>query len=136
MSGSSLEQDIAQLEQELQAKRQELQGGAAEQEPGDREVMHHAVGEKIKQHLPTYQSATPPASGSSPSDDTPAWQNPAIASQVQTLVDTAFSKGLDDAIRDAIKTQNPAVIDAFHDVLRDQLLDELVRRGKLPVAER
>ena len=50
---------------------------------------------------------------------------------VQNLVNTAFTKSLKDAADDARKTNNAALIDAFHDALVDQLYDHLVERGKL-----
>lgn len=124
----SLEQEIAQLEQQLTAKRQALEeeGGTPEAMPSDRELVHHAVGERIQQQAPAYQPApVPSATG------TPSWQDPAIAQQVQSLVNVAFAGSLDDAIARAINTHNAAIIDAFHDILRDQLYDELVKRGKL-----
>jgi hypothetical protein len=53
---------------------------------------------------------------------------------VQALVNTAFAESLDKAIGEAVKSHNPAIIDAFHDLLRDQLLDELLKRGKIQAA--
>lgn len=128
----SLEQEITQLEEQLAKKRRALEtaGTPAEQMPSHQEMVHEAVGEKIKEKAPTYQPA--PTPGPTPSGSGGAsWQDPVIAQQVQTLVNVAFTKGLDDAIGEAVKTGNHAIIDAFHDLLRDQLLDELVSRGKL-----
>lgn len=124
---SQLEQQIADLERELAAKRQELGTGSPEQVPSDRELVHRHVGEKIKQQVPTYQPTPAPSAA----DGTASWQDPAVAQQVQALVNTAFAKGIDDAISDAVKTGNAALIDAFHDLVRDRLVDELVSRGKL-----
>jgi len=123
-----VEQEIAQLEQQLAEKKRTLETeGGHEQVPTDRELLHEVVGERIQEKMPDYQPASTPA----PSDDSGTGIDPAIAQQVQTLVNTAFTGTLDEAIADAIKTQNPAIIDAFHDLLRDQLLDELIKRGKL-----
>lgn len=129
MPEGNIEAEIAKLEQQLAQKRQALETeGSHEQAPSDQELVHEAVGERIKEQQPSYQPAPTPA----PASDTGAsWQDPAIASQVQALVNTAFSDSLDKAIAEALKTHNPAIIDAFHDLLRDQLLGELVKRGKI-----
>lgn len=127
-----LEQEIQQLERQLAEKRQALEstGTPAEQMPSHEKMVHEMVGEKIKEQMPSYQPAPTPKPA--PSDSTGAsWQDPAIAQQVQSLVNIAFTKSLDEAIGEAVKTQNPAIIDAFHDLLRDQLIDELLSRGKL-----
>jgi hypothetical protein len=128
-----LEQQIADLERALAEKRQELGGASSEQAPTDQELVHQHVGEKIQQQMPSYQP-TPTPTSSDDSDDssdgTSSWQDPAIAQQVQALVTTAFAKSLDDAIGEAVKTGNAALIDAFHDLVRDRLISELVARGK------
>jgi hypothetical protein len=126
MENSQLEQQIASLEQELQSKRQELQGSDVEQMPTDQELVHQAVGEKIQQQMPSYQAPAVPSD-----DGASSWKDPAIAQQVQELVNVAFTKGIDDAITEALKSGNPALVDAFHDLMRDQLVEELVKRGKL-----
>ena len=127
-----LEQEITQLEEKLAEKRRALEtaGTPAEQMPSHQEMVHEAVGEKIKEKAPTYQPAPTPKPAPSGSGGA-SWQDPAIAQQVQSLVNIAFTKSLDEAIGEAVKTENHAIIDAFHDLLRDQLLDELVSRGKL-----
>lgn len=38
---------------------------------------------------------------------------------------------VEDAVAAAVRTGNPAIIDALHDVLTDKLHDELVNRNKL-----
>ncbi|HXV26601.1 MAG TPA: hypothetical protein VD862_01025 [Candidatus Paceibacterota bacterium] len=129
MENAQLEQQIADLEQELAAKRQALESGGTERMPSDEELVHRSVGEKIQQKMPSYQPAPQPSGG------TASWQDPAIAQQVQTLVNIAFSKGMDDAIAEAVKSGNAALIDAFHDLLRDQLVAELAKRGKFNPAE-
>ncbi len=50
--------------------------------------------------------------------------------QIQRLIDIAFNKGLADAIDEARKLNNPYIIDRFHDVLKDELHNALVERGK------
>jgi hypothetical protein len=57
--------------------------------------------------------------------------DPAIATEVQELVKTAFDKGVTAAIDQAQKLNNPAILDAFHDVLSDQLYATLLERKKL-----
>ena len=127
-----LEQEISQLEQKLAEKRRALEsaGTSVEQMPSPREMVHEEVGEKIKEQLPSFQPSPAPTQQTSGSDDV-SWKDPAIADQVQSLVNIAFTKSLDEAIGEAVKTRNAAIVDAFHDLLRDKLLGELVSRGKL-----
>lgn len=123
-----IQQQIADLERMLQAKRAELGGDTAA--PYEHGEVHEAVGERIKQQMPAYQPAPSPAPAASASGGTPSWQDPVIAQQVQDLVNIAFTQSLDAAIGAAVKTGSAALIDAFHDLLRDQLVGELIARGK------
>ena len=41
------------------------------------------------------------------------------------------TKHFQDTVKEVSKINNPALLDAFHDVLVDQLYDVLVERGKL-----
>ncbi|MEK7582454.1 MAG: hypothetical protein AAB452_01155, partial [Patescibacteria group bacterium] len=54
-----------------------------------------------------------------------------MGSRVQSLVAIAFNQSLKHAITQAVKTNNAALIDAFHDALVDDLYDELVARKKV-----
>lgn len=117
---SQIEQEIAQIEQQLAEKREVLK----------RETLHEVVRQKIA-NAPAPQTATPaPApspSTSSPSSAVP----PELHQKVQALVNVAFTKSIDDAIKEAKATNNAALIDAFHDLLVDELYNHLVERGKL-----
>ncbi len=138
---NSLEQEIAQIEQDLTSKREALerqkQTGAIPEMPHEKETLREIVGEKI---------APPPAGGPAPSAPTapsvgvptgsvgvepPSYMSEELKGKVQELVNTAFSKTIDDAIKQARATNNAALIDAFHDALVDELYNYLVERGKL-----
>lgn len=108
------------------------QEGSAEALP-EKEVLHSVVGEKIQQHISTsgQQPAPTPASAAPTTDGQPSYLDPQLQPQVQQLVDIAFTKTLAEAIQAAVKTNNAALIDAFHDVLVDQLYEELLARQKL-----
>lgn len=114
---NEMEKQVAALEQQLPA-------------PYERADVHAAVGEQIKQVLPSYQSAAPSAGGG----DVPSYQDPALASTVQDLVNVAFTQSLQEAIAKAVDSKNPALIDALHDVLADQLHQELLNRKKIEPA--
>lgn len=81
--------------------------------------------------MPSYQTAGPvrPTNTSVSS-----WQDPVLAGPVQGLVNVAFTQSLQKAIAEAVKTGNAALIDAFHDLLVDQLHQELLNRQKLKPA--
>ena len=50
---------------------------------------------------------------------------------MQALVSVAFSKSLAEAVQLLAEENNPALNDAFHDVLTDQFYEELLKQGKL-----
>ena len=54
-----------------------------------------------------------------------------VKNQVKVLSDIAFEKGLDAAIEEAKKLNNPHILDEFHDILVDELYKKLVEAGKL-----
>jgi hypothetical protein len=119
------EQDIESIRQQIEAKR--VEAGADTSVPYERAEVHAAVGEQIQQAMPTVPPASPP-----PADA--AQPDPALASSVQDLVNIAFTQDLTQAITKAVQTGNPALIDAFHDVLADQLHQELLNRHKVEPA--
>jgi hypothetical protein len=124
---SGLESQIQQLERELAQKRAELGGDAGA--PYERSEVHLAVGEQIRQAVPGYQSQS--------SDQTAGGsvvQDPAFTATVQQLVNVAFTQSIQEAIGQALKTGNPALVDALHDILADQFHQELLNRKKLEPA--
>ncbi len=127
-NASTIEQEIAQLEKQIQEKRANFEQNTEQKEtPTDREILRQVVGEKLQQHMPTY---SPPIK--TKQDDAGAsYLAPEIKEQVQELVNIVFQNSLGDAIKQAAKFGNPALIDAFHDVLVDQLYDVLLERKKI-----
>lgn len=134
---SSIEQEIARLEQQLQEKKLALgrqETGAKETIPSDKEILREIVGEKIQESI----SAQPmtPLSDAAPVRPAPIVEPPSYLSlelkdKIQQLTDLVFSKGLNEAIQEASKTNNAALIDAFHDVIVDELYNALIERKKL-----
>lgn len=127
-----IQQEIAQLEQQIREKREALEraGQGPETLPTNKELVHQAIGEKIQQQSPQY---TPqPAKPVLPVSDQPSYLTPELKDQVQQLVNAAFSQGLQKAITQAVATQNPALIDAFHDFLVDELYTKLVELKQIP----
>lgn len=120
---STIEQDISQLEQQLREKRASLGQEKAIEVPTDKELLKSVVGDKIQAQAPAFMPV-PSSLGTA----TPSYATPALQVQVQQLVDLAFSKNLTEAISELIKLNNPALIDAFHDVISDQLHQEMVNR--------
>lgn len=126
----NIQQEIATLEQQLAEKRASLEQRSAETQaevPHEKEILRQVVGEKIQEHAPSYQ----PAPQKRQDDDQSSYNDPQLADKVQELVNLAFIKSIDDAVRSVVKTGNPALIDAFHDVLVDQLYDTLLERKKI-----
>ncbi|MEX1063767.1 MAG: hypothetical protein WD898_00455 [Candidatus Paceibacterota bacterium] len=133
----NIEQEIAQIEQNLASKRAELdrqkESGEISEVPHEKETLKEVVGEKISPVIPAPVSPAPqqPVPTPPPVVDTPSYLSPELKDKVQELVNTAFNKTIEDAIKEAKSTNNPALIDAFHDALVDELYDQLVERGKL-----
>lgn len=134
---SSIEQEIALLEQQLQEKKSAL--GGQENAPkeailSDKEILHEIVGEKIQKSIPT-PPMTPPNNTvpvqPAPIVEPPSYLSPELKDKIQILVNLAFEKGPDAAIREAAKSDNAALIDAFHDVIVDELYNSLIERKKL-----
>ena len=123
-TSETVQQEIAQLEKQIAEKR------AGVEAPHEKEVLRQIVGEKIQQHAPSYQPAP-----TKKQDDQFSYNDPQLADKVQELVNLAFTKGVDDAVRSVAQSGNPALIDAFHDVLVDQLYDTLVERKQLEVVK-
>ena len=133
MENPTLEQEISAIEQKLAEKKAEL----------NKEELHAAVKEQIQEKAPEYQPSTPSASvtdGSQnqalpatppPTANVPAYLSDELKNKVQELVNIAFTQSIADAVKAATKLNNPALIDAFHDILVDQLYNTLVERGKL-----
>ena len=121
-SGSSLEQQIISIEQDLAQKREALREQQQEL-PHDKEMLHSVVREKIQAATP---QVTPPSSST-----TTTVIPPELHQKIQALVNLAFTKSIDEAIKEAKMSNNAAFIDAFHDLLVDELYKVLIERGKL-----
>lgn len=136
-NSSSIEQEIAQLEQQLQEKKLALGGQETEAKdtmPSDKEILHEIVKEKIQQNLPAtapLPAVPQPLQPAAPVIEPPSYLNPEFKEKIQQLVNLAFGKSIDEAIKEASKTNNAALIDAFHDVIVDELYNTLIERKKL-----
>ena len=131
----TIEQEIAQLEKQIAEKRAVLgQEKAGPELPSEKETLHEVIGEKIQQSAPQYQPAPPiqPLPVTLQQDDSAlSYVLPELKEKVQELVNLVFNKGLDDGVKEAVRSNNPALIDAFHDVLVDELYNTLLDRRKL-----
>jgi hypothetical protein len=138
---NSLEQEIAQIERDLESKRavleQQKKEGTIPEVPHEKETLREIVGEKM---APLQAPVSPPADVPPPQQPTtlpppqvepPSYLSEELKTKVQELINIAFSKTIDDAIKQARATNNAALIDAFHDALVDELYNYLVERGKL-----
>ena len=134
MENPTLEQEIADIEQKLAEKKAEL----------NKEEVHSAEKEQVQEKVPEYQpssSSAPVATDDSqnqtlpitppPIASVPANLSDELKGKVQELVNIAFNQSISEAVKAASKLNNPALIDAFHYILVDQLYNTLVERGKL-----
>ncbi len=109
------QEEIQYLEQRILEKKKALESAPS------REI----ISETLKEH--TAQSALPPAPVPSASQvvDEP------LSNDIALLVQTAFQKGIREAVDLVRRTHNPYLIDAFHDALVDKFLDEMKQKGIL-----
>lgn len=137
---NSLEQEIAQIERDLASKRaaleQQKQEGAIPEVPHEKETLREIVGEKIAPPpavgpVPVRPSPVVPPTTLPPAVEPPSYLSEDLKAKVQELVNAAFAKTIDDAVKQARATNNAALIDAFHDALVDELYNYLVERSKL-----
>lgn len=80
------------------------------------------------------EDAPPPIIVTPPTSQTqdPVQQtNESIKNKVKALSDIAFEQGLDEAIEEAKKLNDPYILDEFHDALTDNFYKKLVEAGKL-----
>jgi hypothetical protein len=91
----------------------------------EKEALHVVVGEKLGK-----ETVFTPVSASAHSDIA-SYDLPELKAKVDELLNIALSKDLDDAINQAKKADDPALLDAFHDALTDKLYNQLVAAGKL-----
>lgn len=139
MSGEMpIHQEIADLERQLREKREQLSsqkdGGAFTDLPHEKETLHEVVGEKIAEGstpsgLPPAQTQPTPAPAPAVTSQAPLSEEMKV--RVQELVNLAFTESPSAAIKKAKATNNAALIDAFHDLLVDELYNYLIERGKL-----
>ena len=121
--------DIADLEHLLEQKRVAL-----EHEKSEKDMLREVVGEKIQTHAPSYV----PTASSAPITkltEPLSYLSQELKDKVQAFVDLVFSKNLETGIKEAIKSGNPALLDAFHDMLTDQLYVQLIEKRKLDKVE-
>ncbi len=95
----------------------------------EKEALHAVVGEKLGKES---ASAPVPISVTAPSQsDIASYDSPELKPKVDELLNIALSKDLDDAIDQAHKANDAALLDAFHDALTEKLYSHLVEAGKL-----
>jgi len=130
----TIEQEITDLERVLVEKKaaleQQKERGEIEEIPHEKEILREAIRERI-QTAPAPAGPIPQPSPPSPTAETPSYLSEELRPKVQELVNLAFEKSLDEAIKTAKATGNEALIDAFHDALVDEMYNHLVERKKL-----
>lgn len=130
MDNLGLEQEIQQIQKQLEEKRELLAKGK-ESAPHDKEVLKEVIKEKISE-TPVYNQPMEVAPHTTPAPSTahpPLYLTDELKQQVQDLVNLAFTKNIQTAINELKRLNNPALEDAFHDVLVDELYEELINRG-------
>ena len=129
----NLEGQLQGIRSEIDQKKQELAPGQVEGESiSEKTILHHIIGEKLGKPSPAVISdAQAQIPASNIEGETHSYELPELKNKVDELVQLIFKKDIDTAIKE-VKTKNdPALIDAFHDALVDELYDRLVSEDKL-----
>lgn len=116
---NALEKDIERLSKEVLERKTRPEHA----ETSEREIVKSVIGEQIKA-----QPSPAPAQIQSPI--LPKYmqqESPEAQLQVEQLIDLAFHKGVDEAVKEA-KKQGPFILDALHDSLTSKLYEELKSR--------
>lgn len=122
-----LEADLTRLAEEVQrARRHPETRNLSEQE-----LLKKSLQVFVPQPPFPSHPATPGAATTSPLPDYAQSAPAEIKLEIEYLLDLAFHEGLAKANREAVKSGNPFVLDAFHDALVGKLYPELKRRGIL-----
>lgn len=129
-----IEQEIAELEKTLAEKKAALENEKGE-EVSEKDALRQVIKEKI-QEKPTVEQKisrqeVQPIEPEAPEVEAPSYLSEELKPKVQEFVNIAFNKSLEEAIKTVKATKNPALIDAFHDVIVDELYNYLIERGKL-----
>ncbi len=136
-SKSTIEHDIAELEKQLEAKKAALEHDKTETGmeggPSEKEILHDVVGQKIQEHIPAYLPTTQVPISITP--EPPSYLSQELKNKVKEIIDLVFAKNLDEGIKEAGKSGNPALVDAFHDMLVDELYDQLIEKRKIAKVE-
>ncbi len=131
----NLEKQLQGIRSEIDQKKQELEPEQVEGEPiSEKSILHNVIGEKLGKPSPVDPTAVP-APAAPVSDDIPSYKLPELKAGVEELVRLVFQKNIDTAIKEVKKKNDPALVDAFHDVLVDELYDRLVGEDKLKQME-
>lgn len=134
ISQPTIEQDIAELERQLEEKK-----AALGQEKTEKEVFKEILKERIDTHVPDSQElpSLPEVQAQQEELTPPSYLSEDQKAKVREIVDIVLSKNLDEGIK-VLKSGNPfnpAVVDAFHDLVTDELYDKLIEKRKLDRVE-
>ncbi len=143
----NLEEQIALLHKELEVKQKALEAQQETQHP--RELLHEVVGEKIEAIKNTPNMPSPPLPPRPPRKSEedewklqapryqakPSYELEALASLLAPFQKMLEEKTLEETIVGVVKTDNPALVDAFHDWLVEKAYSHLVETGKLERVE-
>ena len=111
----SPQEEIQYLEQKILEKKKALESTP------HRDI----ISETLKEHTATAVPIAPAPTASAMQADEP------LSNDVAYLVQTAFQKGIAEAVDQVRRTHNPYLIDSFHDALVDKFLDEMKQKGIL-----
>lgn len=124
-----LRQEIAEMRKQLAEKKAEMRPGERRPEERKPEIFVEPAQEGAKSAGQAETASIGQAPAIQPAGQ--AAQALVLDSQVKTLCELAFQKGVEVALKAAQELNNPYVLDEFHDTLVDQLYDRLISEKKI-----
>jgi hypothetical protein len=121
-----LENDMKKLAAEIKA----IKVKAESNHISEQEIIKKSLSALVPVHSKNTQAAQQQAS-SSPLPQYAESFSPETKLEIEYLLDMAFREGITKALDEAQKSQNPLILDAFHDALAGKLHPELKKRGIL-----
>jgi hypothetical protein len=120
--------DLESIHREFQEKAKAFEGPLTPER--EKEILKQVVAEKLRIQ-PQGVSAQAPASAQqiakTQKDDQRRVEYQEV---ISSLVETVFTQGLDEAVKQARQTHNAFLIDAFHDELVDRFYQEIKSQEK------
>jgi hypothetical protein len=124
-----LNSEIAELEQKLKEKKQEFLETGKEQP--EKQVFSEVIKEHVQETSGARELVLSPAGSTSPGSSVPRQITTQDEEKISELIAYAFKHGLQSAVKEAKKLNDPFFVDILHDRLADEYYEKLLQARKI-----